>query len=258
MKKIFTLIFVFLIFNSILFAQKYVTVGAGASGAFYNSDGLKEFKKTYNLMNQNYLKQYMKGISQPLGLRGEIAFRYFTESFNFAGLAGLQYYTVKDVAEYHNTEARYFELKATSFFFESEFGLNFDGLFINSVITFFHNSGVSIKSEYSFPPTTDEDIKAMDGTYKGESFFSTDLGISFGIVKEPLVFSLKATYPVYAIGGSAVLRDKNSTKVTMGTDIFPDDYGAYLFSEPYDGIKSNIDGLKVLLTVAFVIPLGID
>ncbi|MBC8186521.1 hypothetical protein H8E88_36025 [candidate division KSB1 bacterium] len=256
MKKSLTLAFVLLIFNSLLYAQKYVTVGAGVSGAFYNSKGLKEFKETYNLMNQNYLKQLMKGLSQPLGLRGEIAFRYFSDRFNFAGLAGLQHYTIKDVAEYHNTESRYFELKATGLYLEGEFGLNFDGFFVNGVVTLFHNNGVTLKSEYSFPPTTEETIKALDGNFKGESYYSTDLGMAFGIVKEPIVISLKVTYPVYAVGGSAVLRDKNSTKVTMGTDIFPDDYGAYLFSEPYDGIKSNIDGLKILLTVAFVIPLG--
>jgi len=256
MKNFFTVVFVLLFFNTLLFAQKYVTVGAGVSGAFYNSDGLKKFKKTYNLMNQNYLKQYMKGISQPLGLRGEVAFRYFSDSFNFAGLAGMHYYTVKDVAEYHNTESRYFEFKATSLYLEGEFGLNFDGLFVNGVVTLFHNNGVSLKSEYTFPPTTEETLKALDGTYKGESYYSTDLGIAVGIVKEPIILSCKVTYPVYTVGGSSVIRDKNSTKIAMGTDIFPDDYGAYLFSEPYDGIKSNIDGLKIVLTVAFVIPLG--
>ncbi len=255
MKTFLTLIFIFQICNSLLFAQNYITVGAGVSGAFYNSDGLKQFKETYNLMNQNYLKQLMKGLSQPLGLRGEMAFRYFSENFNFAGLAGLHYYKIKDVAEFHNTESRYFEFKATSFYLEGEFGLNFDGLFLNGVVTLFYNNGAKLKSEYTFPPTTEETITALDGTYKGESYYSTDLGISFGIVKEPIVLSLKVTYPVYTIGGSEVLRDNNSTKVTMGTDIFPDDYGAYLFSEPYDGIKSNIDGLKVLLTVAFVLPI---
>ena len=125
-KKYLALIFVMIFFNSLLFAQKYVTVGVGVSSAFYNSNGLKQFKKTYNLMNQNYLKQLMKGLSQPLGLRGEIAFRYFSENFNFAGLAGLQHYTIKDVAEFHNTESRYFELNTNNLYLEGEFGLNFD------------------------------------------------------------------------------------------------------------------------------------
>ena len=206
-------------------------------------------------MYQRRLEKFMKGLRQLFGLRGEVGFRYFN-SFNFAFLAGIQNYSIKDVAEFHTNDSRYFELKMNSLFIEGEFGHKFDNIFVNGVLTFFFNKKITLKSSYSGPTVTSDTVKALDGNYKGDTSFSTDVGIVVGILRDPLILSCKITYPIYTAGSSNVLQDNKKEKVENGTNIFPDNYDAYLYSEPYNGITSNIDGLKILVTIVFAVPVG--
>jgi len=236
-------------------SQHYITPGIGFSGAFYQSEGLDRFKTSYNSVYNPYLAKYMQGLGQVVGLRGEIGYRRI-ERFGIAVLVGMQNYVSNDLAQFQNGETRKFELKTKSLFLEGEIGYTHNNLFINGVCTFFFNRKLSLKSTYS-NPITNEDItnKALNGTYKGDTSISVDLGIAAGIYRDPVILIAKATYPIFTAGGSSVLEDNKLEKIENHTNVFPDDYRAYLLSEPYSGIASNIDGLKISLTVAFAIPL---
>lgn len=252
MKKIISIFLILISITPQLFSQRYIILGGGGTAAFYNSQDLKLFKDSYNSVYQRRLKKFMKGLRQPYGLRGEVGFRYFN-SFDFALLAGIQNYSIKDVAEFHTGDSRYFELKMNSLFFEGEMGHKFNNIFVNGVLTFFFNRKITLNSSYAGLTATPDTAKALDGNYKGDSSFSTDVGIVVGILKDPVILSCKITYPIYTAGGYNVLQDNSKEKITNGTNIFPDNYDAYLYREPYHGVKSNIDGLKILVTVVFAL-----
>jgi len=249
--KTAVLIFIILaIYKLPLLAQHYFTLGIGFSGAVLKSDDLNRFKDTYNLVNSPSLAKYMRGIDGAVGLRWEVGYRYMGR-LGIAVLAGLQNYISKDAATYQNGETRSLELDMNSLFVEWELGHTRNQFFINGVITLFLNRKLILESKYS--DTTKKE--PLSGVYSSDATISTDLGIAIGIIRRQIILSGKITYPIFTGGKSSVLRDKRLEKIADGIDIFPADYADYCFEKTYDGVASDIDGLKVLVTIAFAIPL---
>ncbi|MBL7074426.1 hypothetical protein ISS37_04205 [candidate division KSB1 bacterium] len=253
MKKILIMFFILMVFKSQLWAQHYITLGLGFSGAFFDSEDLDRFKETYNSVNSPYLANYMRGIGGAMGLRWEIGYRYIGR-LGTAVLIGMQNYKSNDAAQYQNGEVRNLELKMNSMYVESEIGHTRKNFFVNGVLTLFFDRKLTLKSKYSGP--TSEAVKnPLNGTYNSDTSISTDMGIAIGIIKEPIILTGKITYPLFTGGGSNILQDKRVEKIENGTDIFPNDYEDYCFDKTYDGVASDIDGLKILVTIALVIPL---
>ena len=66
----------------------------------------------------------------------------------------------------------------------------------------------------------------------------------------------KISYPIYTGGSDDRLIDNTPAKVSDNLQKFPDDYWAYIAQESYDGIPSNIDGLKFLITLSYAFRIG--
>lgn len=239
-----------MVFKSQLWAQHYITLGLGFSGAFYDSEDLSRFKGTYNSVNNPYLAKYMQGIGRAVGFRWEFGYRHI-DRIGTAVLIGMQNYTSKDAAQYQNGEVRNLELEMNNLYVEFEIGHTHSIFFVNGLFTFFFNRKLILESTYLGPMSE----SPLDGTYIGDTSVSTDMGITIGIFKEPIIITGKISYPIFIRGGSTVLQDKRIEKVENGTDIFPNDYVDYCYGKTYDGVASDIDGLKILVTIAFAIPL---
>ncbi len=250
MKKVFIIFFCLIVCKSPSLAQHYFTLGLGFSGAFFKSKDLNRFTETYNSVNSPYLAKYLRGIEGAVGLRWEVGYRYMGR-LGIAVLAGLQNYISKDAATYQNGETRNLQLEMNSMVVEWEIGHAHNNLFISGVFTLFFNRKLILESEYSGLLEKDP----LSGTYISDATISTDLGIAIGIIRRQIILSGKITYPLFTGGKSTVLKDKRLEKIADGIDIFPADYADYCFGKSYTGIKSNIDGLKILVTVAFAIPL---
>jgi hypothetical protein len=254
MKKIIFTFFVLLCCHSSSGAQQFFTLGLGFGGAFYHSQELDQFKNSYNLLYRPHLIQGLQALKQAFGWEWEIGYRRL-ERLGLALLAGMQNYTSHDLAQFENRETRKLDLKLNSFYIGGEVGHSHKNIFVNGVCTVFFNRKLTLKSTYSNPLNEDIPNKSLNGNYKGDASVSTDLGMALGYFKDPLLLVVKITYPVFTTGGSSVLHDNKSEKVAEGTNIFPDQYDAFLYRQPYQGVASNIDGLKISLVVAFLIPL---
>ncbi len=246
--------FIIMMGRSQTWAQHYVTLGGGFSLSFYDSDDLDHFKETYNLVNSPNLASLMMGIGGGEGLRGEIGYRHLGR-LGAAVLIGWQRFSRSDLAEFNNGEVRRIELKLSSLYLEYEFGHTLENfLFVNGVVTVFLNRKFTLESIYSVP-MGEVPKKRLSGTYKSDPSLSTDLGIAVGIFKKPLFLIGKITYPLFTGGSSNVLQDRSSEKIADGTNIFPRDYVDFLNEPTYEGVTSDIDGLKISLTLAFAITL---
>lgn len=253
MKTILATFFLLLIFQPTLKGQGYFTLGGGFGFMFPESGGLDRFTKTYNSVNAAGLTHPLGGFDGSAGAaRVEGGYRYLGK-FSSAVLFGWFGSQIKDTAVFGNGESRNLELKLNNLYVETELGYSRNNYILNGFATFFFNRTVQIESQYS-GPLGDITIKLLNGTYKGKVNFSTDLGITAGFLKEPLFFLLKIAYPVYRGSENEDLRDKGSDKINSGTDKFPGDYFEYVNSPTYPGVASNVDGLKLWLTVAFALP----
>lgn len=255
MRKILIISLCLIVTRSQSGAQQLITFGVGFSGSFYHSADLDRFQKTYNLVYQQHLAKYMQGLDQAFGLRWEIGYRRPGRP-GIAVLTGIQNYTSRDLAQFENAETRKLELQLKSLYLECEAGSTHKNFFLNGVLTLFFNRKLALKSTYSNPMDVDIPNKSLNGNYKGDTSISTDVGIMVGFYKEPIILAVKMTYPVFTAGRSSVLRDDKIEKVNDGTNIFPDNYEAFLIRKPYDGVASDINGLKVSVTIALAIPIS--
>ena len=186
----------------------------------------------------------MGGFRVPMGVQAEVGFRHFAP-FNYAAQVGYQFYISKDFAHFQNYDRRDYSLTFQSVFLELEAGFMFRDFFMNGVSAFSFYRKVKMKSTYKGY----QELSALDGTYSADPYTSTDIGVHFGYFKDPFILSLKVTYPVYTGGADAVLADNNPKKVALNTNVFPDDFESALFNQPYKGVASNIDGLKVIISL---------
>jgi len=252
MKKILALLFVPIVCQAQLIAEKYLTLGVGFSSAIYESKDLDRFTETYNSVYRADLLARFKGLGSGEGLRWEAGYRRLGR-WSMAVLAGWQNYLTKDAARFANGEARNLELKMSSLYVEYELGRAWNNFFVNGALTVFFNRKFTLESKYS-GPASEAANKTLNGTYKTDKAISVDAGIALGIFREPIFIVGKITYPLFT-GGSSVFEDKAATRTPPGFDVFPSDYESYLQGQDYPGVSGDVDGLKILVTAAFAIRL---
>jgi hypothetical protein len=248
-KRVFILLFILMISTSQLWAQQYLTTGLGYTIAFLRSEDLSLFKKTYNSVQAEYLYRPLQGFWGALGVRGQITYRKF-DYWNLAIHFGYQSFENQDASHFWDGYVREIRIQMKSVFFEFEYGRRFRNYFVNGVTTFYYRRRVSLESAYNGSV-----INLLDGKYKGFVPFSADVGIAVGIYKNPLFLVCKITYPLFTMGKSIALRDDSIEKLRQEAYLFPSDYEAYFLRQAYQGISSNIDGLKILFTAEFAFRL---
>jgi hypothetical protein len=235
----------FCLISKFVFAQHYVTGGAGLIIGLVESEALDRFVTTYNQVNAPVLTNPVSNFSNTFGVRAEIGYRYL-DKLSAAALAGYQWHSFEDVSNFSNGESRSFDLAFNNIFVEGEIGYQFGNFLVNGMLGFYLNRNVCIETSYS--GVSD---RSLSGTYRSKSCWSSDIGISFGVHREPFFLMGRISYPVYTGGGDERLIDNDPVKVTDNLDKFPDDYWAYVAREQYDGIPSNIDGLKFIITLSY-------
>lgn len=234
-------------------ADNFVTLGLGFSGIFYKSHDFDQFAETYNLFNREYLAKPLQSFDNAFGLRWNVGIRGISK-LNYAIITGYLSYVDNSSAVYGNGERRDFKFNQSSFFIDTELGYTYERYLINGVMTFYFNRNSSIESSYA-GDTSHQITQSLSGTYKALSSYALDLGVSFGIIKEPFLIIAKITYPVYTGGSEIFFRDQSLEKVQNEIDGFPRDYFAYVGKEPYPAVRANIDGLKFLISLNYMIPL---
>jgi hypothetical protein len=247
--KIYLFIFVF-VFQFSLQAQHFITLGMGLGRTFYSSNDLTTFTETYNAVNAQNLATSFNGIGNATGIRWGIGYRYY-RSITTAFFVGIQNYAQKDAAKFGNGEIRQLNFSTNSIFIEYDLGHSFNKLFICGLFGIYYKS-LKIESKY-FRLTGQDPPTSLTGVYKSNGSLSSDVGITTGFCRFPAILAIIISYPIYVEGGSKVLRDGNEMKIAEGLDKFPDDYLAYVNREAYSGVKSDIDGLKVAITISLTL-----
>lgn len=247
--KVYLLTFL-IVFQFSLQAQQFITFGIGLGRTFYSSNDLTNFTETYNAVNAPNLSTSFNGIGSATGIRWELGYRYY-RSITTAFLVGLQNYAKKDAAKFGNGEIRELNFTTNRIFLEYELGCTFNRLYIDGLFGVYYRN-FKIESQYyrisgQDPPTS------LTGIYKSNGSLSTDIGITAGFFRFPAIVAVKLSYPIYVGGRSKVLRDNNERKIADGLDKFPDDYLAYVSREAYAGVKSDIDGFKVAITISLAL-----
>ena len=118
------------------------------------------------------------------------------------------------------------------------------------MVTLFLNRKVSLTSDY-----VGEEKVGFIGEYEGFVPIALDLGVVFGLYKDPVFVTCKITYPLYTGGGTTDLYNSAIAQSRSDTPIIPNDYYNYIYGMGYEGIKSDIDGLKILFTAAIVLKM---
>jgi hypothetical protein len=250
MKRTLLILTIFLLCFSSVQSQHYITPTIGYSLAFFNSDGLDEFTETYNGFHRDFqfgLLNEFKGLDKPVGIRLELAYQYFGKLAGFANF-GFQNFVTTDFAEFDNREERKLELKQRSFFIEGGIGPRLQQFFFTGIVAVYFSKRLSLESTYNLVEDPDQPLP-LSGKYESDNTMSVDLGIAIGVVRDPLTLTLKLTYPVFTGGKNEVLSADNLAKMAAGTSVFPNNFDDFYFGDPYEGIMSNIDGLKIMFTI---------
>jgi len=240
----------FCVIASTGFAQHYLTGGVGLIVSLYNSDGLDHFVTTYNDVNYYVLTNPASNFSNAFGVRGEIGYRYMGD-LSAAALIGYQNYSFENGAGFSNGEDRIFKLSFDNIFIEGELGYNFGNFLLNGILGFYVNRDVVLEATYNGLA-----YQALTGKYPGETSFSSDIGICFGVFKKPFFLLGRITYPIYTGGNDDRLIDNNPDKIEDDLYKFPDNYWAYTQRESYNGVASDIDGIKFLITLSYAIQIA--
>lgn len=244
---------VFLLLTTHLLSQHHITLGIGVSFGYLDSPELNSFNETYNFVNEAGLERPLKGYNGIEGLRWEIGYRYIRKFIlGFSG--GYQSHQGTDFAKYFNNESREIELKSSSFFLEPEAGIKIREILLSGFLTFHFKRETDLTSAY-FGPIEDIPTKSLNGVYSTESSSSIDIGASVGFIYAIFMFTGKFAYPIYTGGSENQLRDPHPQKIEDGIDTFPDDYVKYRNFEDYEGVRSNIDGFKIILSVSFALKI---
>ena len=149
MKKCGLYLLLCLIIQTKAFAQHYMSVGLGFSGAFIKSDEYNNFVDSYNRVFAAYgLMQDLRGFGTPVGMRWELGYRYFGR-INTAILAGWQGYAGEDIGMFQNGERRNLEYKLNGTFVEFEMGKSYKKFFGSGLLTLYLNRNVVFESSYT-------------------------------------------------------------------------------------------------------------
>lgn len=252
MRKIFLSVLLLLGLHTVLPAQHYLAVGGGFTSTWYKSDDLRLFRDTYNAINAGGLVQPLKGFDAGIGLQVEAGYRYLGR-FSLALLGGWQQQSSADAARFGIGESRRLKLRTSNIYASTEAGITNGAWFINGLTILHFNRQLRIESTYQGEPTGTPN--ALDGTYRGKAGFAADLGLAFGLLKEPLFLVARITHPVYTGGKNRILDDPVPAKVEDDLNFFPDDFIKFVDLQNYKGVASNIDGWKVMINFSLVITL---
>ncbi len=233
-------------------AQRYVTFGSGLGLLMLDNQELNRFRESYGQVNAADLYQTFRGFDGPAGLRWEIGLRSIAEHSMALTIAS-QGWQSQDQAEFNNGDRRNLLLKFSRITLEGEYGLGTGNHFINALVVFSLKRSITMESSYS-GGNPGKLEKSLSGTYKNTPDIAFDVGFSAGYIREPLLFILRLTLPVYSGGSDTFLLDQSKSARLSEFSIFPADYISYAAGIPYAGLRSTIDGFKITLMAMLVLP----
>ncbi len=237
---------------SALLSQTYLSFGSGLSLQTLSSGDLNRFRASYDRVNAPHLARGLQGFDGPVGLRWELGLRKIgTRSMAF--ILAAQSWSSQDLAEFSNGARRTLLLSFSRLTAETEYGLGTGNHFINALVVFSFNRRMRIESRYKGNPP-DKLEKRLSGTYDSLAGQAIDIGLSAGYLREPLLLILRMTLPVVTSGSDSFLIDQTKGPEHDDFRTFPADYHNFASGLPYAGIRSNIDGFKITLMAAFVLP----
>lgn len=231
--------------------QHYITLGLGGSGMKNTSADLDRFAETYNTVNGFLPGDGLEGFGWSLGIRPEAGYRYFGK-WNAGVVLGYQSFIENDFANFAGNQQRRLEIRMTGIFADFEFGIPYDHWLFNGVGSLYFFRKTRINSTFSTSAGM-ESSQTLDGIYDSGSDVSFDLGISAGYFKNNLMVLGKITVPVYTGGSTVIFTDDSPDKVAINIEKFPDDYFQYAEGTPYKGVSSDVDGMKIILTLVYAI-----
>ncbi len=233
-------------------AQRYVTVGSGLGLLMLDNQELNRFRESYGQVNAADLYQTFRGFDGPAGLRWEVGLRTVAEHSMALTIAS-QGWQSQDWADFNNGDRRNLLLTFNRITLEGEYGLGMGNHFINALFVLSLRRSITMESSYS-GGTPGKLEKTLSGTYKSTPAIAYDVGFSAGYIREPLLFILRLTLPVYTGGSDSFLLDQAKNARLGEFSIFPADYISYAAGIPYAGLRSNIDGFKITLMAMLVLP----
>ncbi|NUO83720.1 hypothetical protein HUU05_26895 [candidate division KSB1 bacterium] len=233
-------------------AQHYLVAGGGFSVMQFHSQELDRFQSTYNAVNAGSGQSvFLEGFDLGIGLNGELGLRHFGK-WSKAITIGYQEHKATDFAAFLNGASRNLELKIRHFYVQPAFGFAVKKVFVEGFAALFLNRKLKLDSQLK----GETNANPLTGIYRSEVTATADLGLALGIRSGPIILITKFSHPIHKSGGSDLLNDPAPAKVADGLSAFPDDYDKYVAREPYQGVASDIDGLKVAFTLNYAFPLS--
>ena len=232
-------------------AQNFILLGGGYSAILYGSDDLDEFTNTYNFVNQQNLLQPLDGLDSGMGIRWEIGYRY-SGARHYAVTGGFISYTEDDLAKFSNGEKRRNSFELSTMYLEGEAGFGLDNFFITGVLGLYFNRKSQLGTSYKSVSGEVLD-KPLNGVYNSAVVLAADLGLAVGLYRPPFFLVAKVTHPILTGGSEDPLLDERLDKISEGTERFPVNFAEFLGKGSYKGVSSDIDGLKISITISYAI-----
>ena len=232
--------------------QHYISAGFGVNLHFFNSPALDQFSDSYNLLNVNGLTQILEGPNRgAFGLRREIGYRRLRGKYGAGIRVGVQQNIIRDAAEFAGVgERRQIKYQLDFWFADLEFSRYFGNCFAGIVLSGQTNRRFQIEASYKGPGNV-QISKPLNGTYHSPKTNAVDIGLTAGLLREPVIFSLRVSYPLYTGGGSDVLVSDSTAKRELNSERFPADYRAYSLQQDYAGIPADISGFQIMISTEF-------
>ena len=108
------------------------------------------------------------------------------------------------------------EMEKRDFLSRESVSYNFGNFLLNGILGFYVNRNVVLEATYNGLAN-----QALTGKYPGETSFSSDIGISFGVLKKPFFLLGRITYPIYTGGSDDRLTDNNPDKIKQLEQYIP-------------------------------------
>ncbi len=250
--KVLSLVILFALGSRPAFAQHYLAAGGGFSLMQLKSSDLDRFQLTYNFVNsQSGQTALLQGFDLGIGLSGEVSYRHLGK-WSKALAVGYQESKATDVASFLDGTIRRFKLRIRQYYLQPGFGYTNKDIFVDGIATIFLCRALQLDSRL----VGSTSANPLTGIYNSEASLAVDAGMAFGFVSGPIMLILKVTYPIRKSGDKEILTDPAPAKVADNRSAFPDDYINFLAGLPYRGVSSDIDGVKVMMTLKYAVNLS--
>ncbi len=228
-------------------AQHYLVAGGGFSVMQFNSQGLDRFQSSYNAVNAaSGQSVFLEGFDLGIGLSGELGLRHFSK-WSKAITIGYQEHKATDFAAFLDGASRNLDLTLRHFYVQPALGFAVKKVFFEGFAALFLNRKLKLDSQLKGATSANP----LTGTYRSAVSATADLGLAFGMRSGPIMLITKVAYPIYKAGSSDLLNDPSPAKVADGLNAFPQEYNKFVARQPYQGVASDIDGLKVAFTLNY-------